>query len=435
MRRLIRYIAGCLVLGTISTILAAWICAAWVGVWDSNLIREGVTAQQGHAWRVAIYQRAGAHYVRAQAIWDVALYQHGRFANADRVLDPASYAPFKLLRDPPDPAQPLDWRHMVSSRGWPVPAVRGNISFSGDKAPSTRQPFNRLAPIGMADLERIVTGDPIVDDDVTVALVRPIWRGFSVDTVFYSTAWAIVLSVLVPVWRMLGAKPIAWRGVTGAALGGLTTVAVAWGCALWIDVGTGRAWTEIYRARGAGDRVVFVQQSITAGAARLQQQDEPLGTSLRTIPWTRVPSPGSTPSGSLAVTIVDARGWPFTALRCQFDALIDKRTGRGRVERIKYGIPLESAASSSAGPLRAATLLPWGPVGVGFAADMVLYSAAWFALLILGAVPRWIRCVGRRRRGECEHCGYDLRGGRHSCCPECGAVSGTRWTGASGQGP
>ena len=65
MRRLIRYIAECLVLGTITTILAAWICAAWVGVWDSNLIREGVTAQQGHAWRVAIYQRAGAHYVRA----------------------------------------------------------------------------------------------------------------------------------------------------------------------------------------------------------------------------------------------------------------------------------------------------------------------------------------------------------------------------------
>jgi hypothetical protein len=59
----------------------------------------------------------------------------------------------------------------------------------------------------------------------------------------------------------------------------------------------------------------------------------------------------------------------------------------------------------------------------------VIVVPYWFLLLITGLLP--LRCVflmrGRWRRekrlarGQCEHCGYDLRG-TPDRCPECGAV-------------
>lgn len=426
MTRIIRSIVVCLVLGSISTILAAQICAAWVPVWDSSLITEGVTAHQGRAWRIAIYERTGAIFVRAQAIWDVALYRHGQFANANRVLDPASYGSVELLRQPPDPALPFDSRYVATWRGWPLPALRGGLAIFGKDTPAAPRRSNSLAPIGLADLQLLFTADPIVDDDFTVTPVHPVWTGFTLDTGFYAVIWAIILSIVIPIWGMLGRKRVMWRVATAVGLGSLTTVAVAWGCALWTDVGTGRTWTEVYRARVASDRFVFVQQSVAFGAAHLQQQDEPLGTFMRAMPWTGIQSQKLSPDGSLVVTNVDARGWPVTALRCQFDALVDRRIGQGRIEGMRYGLVLGSAASSAAGPLRTAKVLPLAPIGVGFALDSVLYGGAWFALLILGTVPMWLRAAGRRCRGECGHCGYDLRGGQHSCCPECGAVSGAR---------
>ena len=427
MSRIIRYIVICLVLGSVSTILAAQICAAWVPVWDSDLITEGVTAQQGRAWRIAIYERTGAIYIRAQAIWDVALYRHGRFANANRILDPSIYQAVELLQHPPDPALPFDSRYVVTERGWPFPALGGTQATSPANGPTAPRRSNRIAPIDLPDAQLILTASPIVDDDFTAHPLHPIWKGFALDTALYAVTWAITLSIVVPVWRTLGRKRIMWRAATAVVFGGLTTVAVAWTCAVWTDLGTGRAWTEVYRAPGASDRFVFVQQFVALGAAHIEQQDEPLGILGRSLLGTGIQSRGFSSGGTRPVTVVDARGWPFQALRCQFDASVNRRTGRGTIERLEYGMPLESTASSAAGPLRDAKVLPFGLISAGFAADTLFYGGTWFAMLILGAVPMWLRTVNRRRRGECEQCGYDLRGhsggGGGGMCPECGVAT------------
>lgn len=88
---------------------------------------------------------------------------------------------------------------------------------------------------------------------------------------------------------------------------------------------------------------------------------------------------------------------------------VSRPPARGSIERIKHGVALPSW-SLLPGPLRAAAVLPRGPVGLGFAVNMVLCCGAWYALLMPDAVPMWLGRVGRRRRGECERCGYDRRG-------------------------
>ena len=53
----------------------------------------------------------------------------------------------------------------------------------------------------------------------------------------------------------------------------------------------------------------------------------------------------------------------------------------------------------------------------GFVANSIFYAAALGILLIArGAMRRTLR----RRRGQCVHCAYDLRGSGHAACPECG---------------
>lgn len=420
MRRLMFYSVVCLLLGTISTLISAWICGAWIPVWEVDLIAHGVTAERGRAWRIAIYKRSGAEIVRGKAIWDVALYRHGQYANPQRVLDPAVYEPFQELRKAPDPTRPLEWHYIASARGWPFTALSGEVAYSQANTQESRQRPNRLVPLGAVDLQRTVTSNRIVDDEVVVPLTAPVWSGIVLDTALFATAWAIALSVCVPVWRVLGVKRVARRAVVGIGLGALTTVAVAWAFAIWADVEGGRTWVEVYRAQSAGGPLIYVRQAAVVGAVRLRQQNQPLGPEL----WSKLtPEPMTIRRGFMNVKIVDGRGWPFSSLRCEFDVLIDKRTGRGTIERIDHGFALQRPTQPV--QLRDFQVLPWSPIGVGFVADMVFYAVAWFGLLILGAVPMWVRSVRRRRRGECEHCGYDLRGssGGGGRCPECGTAS------------
>jgi hypothetical protein len=57
----------------------------------------------------------------------------------------------------------------------------------------------------------------------------------------------------------------------------------------------------------------------------------------------------------------------------------------------------------------------------GFAINTIFYAAAlWFIF----AIPATVKRLRRRRRGQCIHCGYDLRGQPTGSakCPECGLM-------------
>ncbi|MCH8823743.1 MAG: hypothetical protein IH984_09580 [Planctomycetes bacterium] len=62
-------------------------------------------------------------------------------------------------------------------------------------------------------------------------------------------------------------------------------------------------------------------------------------------------------------------------------------------------------------------MLPIRPIIPGFVANMLLYAATLWLLLV---APWQLRRTIRRKRGLCIQCGYDLRGTDHIVCPECG---------------
>ena len=68
-------------------------------------------------------------------------------------------------------------------------------------------------------------------------------------------------------------------------------------------------------------------------------------------------------------------------------------------------------------------------VGYPTAQSQAVYVPLWLMVMATGVLPgsavaRRMRAHGRRRRGLCVNCGYDLRGTPQSC-PECGVQAGS----------
>jgi hypothetical protein len=114
-----------------------------------------------------------------------------------------------------------------------------------------------------------------------------------------------------------------------------------------------------------------------------------------------------------------AAGWPFRALRCEFDSPVPvpKRTPPA-VYTPRRGIALDChTVVRGGGTVFQPRALPYGVLVPGFAANTALYAACWF-VAVFGT--RDARRRLRACRGKCERCGYDLHGQVSPGCPECG---------------
>lgn len=131
------------------------------------------------------------------------------------------------------------------------------------------------------------------------------------------------------------------------------------------------------------------------------------------------------PIESRAITTVGA-GWPMIALRA-------RRTGIGHDEPppgstvwhtglgpqwVQWGdwqgaldVVSDQTSTAHIGRPLPLTIRPMG---------FVIDAALWSAVLSLPLVLTALRLGVRRRRDQCERCGYDLRGDVTRVCPECG---------------
>ena len=205
----------------------------------------------------------------------------------------------------------------------------------------------------------------------------------------------------------------------------LLSTAIAWSCALWSLMPASRSLpaTEAADILSHG----FGESKVYSGAGGLEQSG--LGVSLTLAGDTHVVLPtraqvfarpgrrrNSAESFSLMPTSPNDKwvhviraGWP---LPCLEGAV--KSVGP---DRDHDGVMTPPSILDTMG-IKPRRLLPLYPRWTGMTVNTVFYCAV-FWLAIPG--PRAIRRFMRRRRTQCEQCGYDRSHHEHDSCPECGA--------------
>ena len=210
-------------------------------------------------------------------------------------------------------------------------------------------------------------------------------------------------------------------------LGAVVNVAVAWGCAYWVDSSPSDMSPKYVTRRTPQGHVWFVGIESERGAervlsTRLFDRGGPIIDDVD--PSDLIPS-WSTISRDFDFAepktwdqqMQDARGWPMLSMRCTFCC-----TGRTLIwvhECEVVGgreLPRRTSNGYDISTLRA---LPYIPIPLGFVLN-TLFDAAILWSLAFG--PFTARRVIRHKHGLCINCGYDLRGVEHEACPECGVV-------------
>jgi len=235
-------------------------------------------------------------------------------------------------------------------------------------------------------------------------------------------------------------------------LGAIVNIAVAWGCALWVDavpLGSSEQWQsgashleqprwDVMVVEGAASTSVFATASrvsrpgpLPPGASQEEIErhredtrryeagepfaswSEPASRVVSVPSWSRASHRPTAEEIDRVRYTEEARGWPMRCLLSRHDA---KRPGPHAAWGTfvpGWAIDLEKEQ----GTLGIPRVLPLRPIALGFIINTLLYAAA---LLLMFIACAYVRRLMRIRSGRCPQCGYDLRGDLERGCPECG---------------
>ena len=248
-----------------------------------------------------------------------------------------------------------------------------------------------------------------------------------------SVVWALLV---VAAWAASHADPAAWQvspwagrfdGVPMRSLGmhPHPTTGEAFEAFIKADPPAGGAWAVTFVENRRGRLVVLGQSIDPADAVGVAGADP--------VEWEFLPD------------LREPRR-PRTIVRAAYGDLIGRHEAgpasardpsanpRSSAERVGFGWYQRTWPSS---PARVTAWEPWGewrvrrmdgPTGGPMPEVWHAMLPHWFLLLIALPLPavafaRWRRTRGRRRRGECLACGYDLRAAVDGRCPECGRAA------------
>ena len=219
--------------------------------------------------------------------------------------------------------------------------------------------------------------------------------------------------------------------------GAVVNVAVAWGCAAYIDiakssrieVGRREQWHVVQRRIGGASRVLVLHRAadvnllydnpdgvwaldgMTKFSASAGIWRSVFPSRLHTLPsWVSINEFTRREPTIVTLELEDARGWPMLALRCR---IVPQRPSWRSVDEVQGGLAL--SPRKQVYPWFGFRALPFHPIWHGFAINTLLYATIlWF--LIPG--PFALRRFLRMRRGLCPACAYPM--GESAVCSECG---------------
>ena len=235
---------------------------------------------------------------------------------------------------------------------------------------------------------------------------------------------------------------IAWRAILRrvmpfALLGAMITLLVALSIAWWRPEGTCLHRTPAGWQFSAGGEAYWNFRSVSvAGAVAVERHAAsgklPEGARVQSPPWfseaRRAPSASDLEKqeqtqGDWMFTEV-AFGWPFPALKYKYQWHTHPVGFSGRLRwfsSMHGGFMFAAPAPNDASFAwrEAMHALPYRPVVLGLLVNTLFYGAA---VMAVHGGATWLRRRGRRRRGLCAWCGYDLCGHDATTvrCPECG---------------
>lgn len=203
--------------------------------------------------------------------------------------------------------------------------------------------------------------------------------------------------------------------LTSIVLGSLTTLAIAWACAAWVNPNRAPMTFSTSQASNGDLQATSIQKCF--GHTRVNRstltdlQRDPATGAIQSI-GVRGDSYGESESRT---------GWPMRAMRCGNTHEVTLGDGQAILQAHFSGTPGRTGLiglSPWRGPGPTTwRALPDRPMWPGFTIDTLVYAAAWW-VIIFG----WQRHRRARRieRGLCSACGYDLRGSDSQACSECG---------------
>ena len=200
--------------------------------------------------------------------------------------------------------------------------------------------------------------------------------------------------------------------------GAVVNVAMAWGCATWVDVSRDYQAAERSYSQPASDQTWTTEELSVVGAMRIcftrRIRHGVPTTSVATIDvpnWSRlaVPSDALQEHGHEEI-VVDARGWPWLSMCSR----VDFTTTTALLKVMSSSLWLEPSPRGKV-PYLSMRVLPLRPIWPGFAVNTAFYAAILW-LLIPG--PFVLRRFIRLKRVLCPACAYPR--GESGVCSECG---------------
>lgn len=215
-------------------------------------------------------------------------------------------------------------------------------------------------------------------------------------------------------------------------LGALVNVAVAWGCAKWINLDGLEETTISSKGYLNGEDfdiavmqsecILLINSKLTLDWPSVATKSSAAKiTSEVSLPFKFVyPSHENLRDINALTRVLTAYGWPKLTLWSGYEIPRQDEINKLNTSlkwTIRSGLRISGEHLLRQENKDIPRALPYRPIWLGFAINTMLYaSIIWLPTLVIFTASRFIR----RNRGRCIKCGYDLRRGASVGCPECG---------------